>query len=119
VAPSGVLISAILVPSASAPSGTSFEVSSPGPIIPGTFSVNGDLLRDGVVIDPNFDSTYVKAGALYGVYYDGFRHIILNFGENSDFSGGAALTAGNYAFRVSISDGTSGSTTQTIHFTVN
>jgi hypothetical protein len=120
VAPSGVLISAILVPSATAPTGASFEVASPGPIIPGTLGVDGDLLRDGVVIDSAFDSQYVKAGALYGYTgaYDGHRHVILNFAENTDFSGGAALTAGDYAFRVKIGDGSGSMTSQTIHFTV-
>jgi hypothetical protein len=119
VAPSGVMISAILVPSATAPSGTSYEVPSPGPIITGTLGVDGDLLRNGVVIDPAFDTQYVKAAVLYGTYYDGQRHVILNFAENSDFSGGAALTAGDYAFRVKINDASSGATSQTIHFTVN
>jgi hypothetical protein len=119
VPPSGVLWSAIMVPSASAPSGTSFEVSSPGPIIPGMFAVSGALIRDGLVVDPNWSSTYAAASKLYAANYDGFRHVILNFAENTDFSGGAALPAGNYAFKVYINDqGLSGSTTQTIHFTV-
>jgi hypothetical protein len=118
-APSGVLIAAILVPSATAPSGTSYEVSSSGPIIPGALTVDGDLLRNGVVIDPAFDSTSVTATALYGTPYDGYRHLLFNFAENSDFSGGAALTAGNYAFRMKLSDGSGSATSQTVHFTVN
>jgi hypothetical protein len=122
-APSGVMISVILVPSATAPSGTSFEVPTSGPIIPGTVSIDGDLLRNGVVIDPAFDTLYAKAYALYPQVQpppDGFRHIILNFAENSEFSGGAALTAGDYAFRVKITDNNGvASTSQTVHFTVN
>ena len=121
VAPSGVLVSAILIPSATAPSGSSYEVATSGPIIPSALYVDGDLLRDGVVIDPAFDSTYTKALYLYpSSGAEGYRHVILNFAENSDFSGGAALIAGDYAFRVKISGGSgTGTTSQMIHFTVN
>ncbi len=120
-APSGVFVAGILVPSATAPTGSSYEVASDGPIISGELVVDGDLLRNGVVIDPAFDSTYPPAKTIYGgtVAYAGYRHMILNFAENSDFSGGAALTAGDYTFRVKISDGSGSSTSQLIHFTVN
>ncbi|HMF39206.1 MAG TPA: hypothetical protein VKQ32_00865 [Polyangia bacterium] len=120
VAPSGVLISGMLIPSANAVNGTSFEVPTAGPVIPGGSLVfDADLIRNGVVIDPYFDSTYPDVATIYGdSTLTGFRHIIVNFGENTDFSAGATLSAGNYDFRIKIS-GPGGMTSQTIHFVVN
>jgi hypothetical protein len=120
VAPSGVMISGMLIPSANAVNGTSFEVSTSGPVIAGSSLVfDADLSRNGVVIDPAFDSTYPSVGTIYGnANLTGFRHVLVNFGENDEWSGGATLAPGNYDFRIKIS-GPGGSTDQTIHFTVN
>src|SRR5262252_1230461 len=119
-APSGLLISGLLIPAAGAPNGKSYEVSTSGPVInENALFIDADLIRNGVVIDPAFDSTYPSPATLYGdASLTGFRHMIINLGENTDFSGGASLDPGNYDFTIKIT-GKAGMTSQVLHFVVN
>lgn len=124
-APSGLIVSTLLVASATAPMGVSFETpTTQAPIIDfSTLSIDADLYRDGVLIDPNFDSSYPKAAYVYDYQppFDtgsgGYRHLPLNFGENDSLSGGVALTPGNYSFVAKLSDGSNG-TSQTVSFVI-
>jgi hypothetical protein len=124
-APGGIVVSTLLVPSATAPSDYSFETPTvSGPVIViSNLEVDADLFRNGTLVDPYFDSTYLKAAYVYDyqppfdVHAGGFRHLILNWGENDSFSGGATLGPGNYSFVVKISD-FGNSTSQTISFQV-
>lgn len=119
-APSGIIITVNLVPSASAPTGVSYEEPNVGPIIQfSSLSSDGDLYIDGVLIDPNFDGTYPKAAYLYdypATQPEGLAHMFLNFGENQPWAA-KPLTAGDYRFELRLSDGVS-ETLDVVHFKV-
>jgi hypothetical protein len=121
-APSGLIISALFVPSSTAGSGVSFEVPTSGPVITGTLDMDGDLYRNGAVIDANFNFTFSKASFVYDykppfAAQGGFKHLIMNWYENNAFAAGVALTPGNYEFRLKITDYVN-ATSQSIKFVV-
>lgn len=115
--PRGFIISMNLVPSAAAPLGKSFERTAVGPVISvPTLDIDADLFIDGVLKDPTFDSIFPGASQVYGnPSIDGYANIILNFGENAAL---VSLTAGNYSFKVSISDRAGNTTEDWIRFRV-
>ena len=87
-APSGVLIMMNIVPSAGAATGSSFDFDS-GPIIANALfpmTVNGDVYRNGVLYDSEFDSMYPGyPGQNPPIAKDGPSHLLYFFGENSFF----------------------------------
>jgi hypothetical protein len=121
-APSGIIVSMNLVPSASAPVGTSFEQPDGGPVIAfDALNSAADLYIDGVLVDPYFDSSFPKADFVYGypdVSLAGFGHLLLNFGENQAFAP-TTLTAGQWELVIKLDDGGANSTLDAIHFTVH
>jgi hypothetical protein len=108
-APAGIVILLNLVPSAGAPTGSSFDFTS-GPIIPNAvfpLSVDGDLFRDGQLYDPNFDSSYGGYLAMDPpILVDGASHLPWFFGGNSAFGPPGVPAAGKYAFKLKVTDAT-------------
>jgi len=98
--PQGLAMFAMIVPSADAPTGKSFDFAS-GPILlpnPATLSIDGDLLtEDGTVIDPDFDSAYPVADV-----DTGYSHIALVFFESTEFV--PATTKGKLKWSLKLRD---------------
>jgi hypothetical protein len=118
VAPSGILISMNLVPSASAKTAKSFEQPGGGPVISfALLNIDGDLYQGTTLVDPNFDSAFPAAGAVYGdLSIGGYAHLLLNWGENQAVSPNP-LTPGSYSLQIALDDG-SNATKDVVHFVV-
>jgi len=116
-APKGFIVSMTIVPSASAPSGKSFESSAIEPVVSfNTLDIDADLYINGALVDPDFDSEFPRASLVYSdATLAGYSHLILNFGENASF---APLTTGNYDFRVKLSDKLGNFTFNAVRFKV-
>ena len=116
-APNGFVVSMTIVPSASAPSGKSFESPDVGPVVSfNTLDIDADLYINGALVDPDFDSEFPRASLVYSdATIAGYSHLIFNFGENTAF---ATLTTGNYDFRVKLSDKLGNFTFNAIRFKV-
>jgi hypothetical protein len=118
-APQGIIISMNLVPSASAPTGISFELPDGGRMILfDSLTITGHLLNGIALVDPNFGSTFPKAAFVYD--YEGgimgFGHLLLNWAENQLFSP-QPLTTGDYSFQITLDDGAN-ATYDVVHFHV-
>lgn len=99
--PLGILTAAVIVPSTNAPTGSTSDFAS-GPYIPKdlALSVDGDLYKDGAVVDPNFDSMYPTLESVQpSAAVDGWSHMTLTFGEDTSFIPG---TAGHYRLHVHV-----------------
>lgn len=116
-APNGFVVSMTIVPSASAPSGKSFEVPDIAPVVSfTTLDIDADLYIDGVLVDPDFDSQFPRAALVYSdASLAGYSHLIFNFGENTSY---APLTTGTYDFRVKLSDRLGNFTFNAVRFKV-
>jgi hypothetical protein len=105
--PSGVVIMLNIVPSAGAATGSSFDFAS-GPIMPNALFpmiVDGDVLRDGVMYDPNFDSAFPGYPAMTPpIVKDGPSHLLWFFGENSFFGPPNTPATGSYELKVTMTD---------------
>jgi hypothetical protein len=100
-APRGLVFVATLLPIAGAPVGASPDFAA-GPIIRGAIALDGDLLLDGALVDPDFDTVIPDLATLTPrPVGDGYSHIPLFFGENTAFIRGVA---GEYAFRLRVTD---------------
>lgn len=115
-APSGIIVSMSVVPSATAPSVLLPDLGTAGPSVSGSIvQIDADLYIDGVLVDADFDSNYPPAINVYPLpdggwnQVPGWSHILLNFGENQAFSSGT-LKKGEWEFRIKLS----GSTLKTI-----
>lgn len=101
----GIVFSLNLVPSANAPTGVTFEQPNGGPMIQfSTLDSDADLFVDDELVDPNFDSQFLKAGAVYGTgggkgAVEGYGHMLLNYAENQALSP-APLKAGKYRLEI-------------------
>ena len=101
--PSAVHLGYILVPTANAPTGSSFDFTS-GPIIPNNvfpISILGDVYQNGLPFELNaFNiSLPAQAGA------DGRSHFIVENWENSSFAPpGLPSLVGDYEYRLTIRD---------------
>jgi hypothetical protein len=94
-APWGLTVTGVLVPTAQAPSGSSPDFDS-GPIIDTRVIVDGDLYRNGVLVDPNFDSTIpLVSEVVTDKPFAGWSHVIVIFAESTTFVPG---DPGNYEF---------------------
>lgn len=120
-APGGIIILLNLVPSAGAPTGSSFDFAS-GPIIPNAvfpITVDGDLYRNGELYDPFFDSAYAGyPGMNPPIVVDGPSHLPWFFGENSSFGPPNTPVTGNYEFKLKITDSTGAGWNLKVPFTV-
>ena len=118
--PTGALLTVNLVPSASAPLGSSTDFTT-GPIIPNALfplQIDGDLYREGVLYDPEFDSNYPGYGAFQPpIEKDGSSHVMLWFGENSSYVPDVA-PQGSYLFKLSIVDASGAGWLLDVPFTV-
>jgi hypothetical protein len=120
--PSGVVFLVNLVPSAGAPTGSSFDFAS-GPIIPkDTFpiTIDGMFLRNGIDYDPFSDISFYGFDEINPPVEgagDGPSHYVLHFGENS-----AAVPAlppdGSYQFQIRAVDTRGNGWAMVIPFTV-
>lgn len=99
--PSALFFVLLLGPADNAPTGKTLDFAS-GPIMPmptgQLYVIDGDTLRDGVVIDPNFDSQYwpPQPGE------EGYSHIVLGFATSTDFIPAGTPVTGTYLFRVKV-----------------
>ncbi len=120
-APSGALLTINLVPVDAATLGSSPDFVS-GPVIPNALfplQVDGDLFREGVLYDGDFD------GELDGfdtwqppLLVDGASHVMLWFGENSSFKPNV-MAQGSYVFKISVLDGSGSGWEIDVPFTVS
>jgi hypothetical protein len=119
--PQGVVIMMNFVPSAGAATGSSFDFSS-GPIIANALfpvTVNGDLLRNGVLFDPDFDGSFAGFHTLTPpLPGDGASHFLWFFGETSYWAPPATPLPGSYEMRVRITDSGGAGWDMSIPFTV-
>jgi hypothetical protein len=116
----GVALLFTVVPKAGAPSGSSADFAS-GPILPNAlfpFYIDGDLYRNGVLYDGEFDAFYQGYDALSTpIEKDGPSHLLIPFGENSSYVPNVEA-AGSYVFRISIVDGSEAGWVLDVPFTV-
>jgi hypothetical protein len=108
-APGGVWVMFLLVPTNDATTGSSFEFDD-GPILPnGLFPMtsDGDLLREGQIYDPNFDSSVPGYADLTSpIAVDGASHAPFFFGGNSSWGPSGVDAAGSYVMKVVVTDAT-------------
>jgi len=120
--PSGVTIMMNIVPSEDAVTGSSFDFDS-GPIIPNALfpiAVDGDVLREGVMYDAAFDSSYPGYPAMVPpIEKDGPSHLVWFFGESSAFGPPATPATGSFEFKLVITDSTGAGWNLTVPFTVS
>jgi hypothetical protein len=120
--PSGVTIMMNIIPSAGAAVGSSVDFAS-GPIIPNALfpiAVDGDMLREGVMYDADFDSSYpVYPGMTPPIVKDGPSHLVWFFGENSSFGPENTPATGNFEFNLNITDSTGAGWNVKVPFTVH
>ncbi len=119
--PSGVFLTLNLVPTDSAPLGSSPDFAS-GPIIPNALfpvQVDGDLYRGGTLYDGYFEGDVAGFDAWQPpLLVDGSSHNMLWLAENSSW--GLDRTAqGSYEFKISIMDGSGSGWEVTVPFTVS
>jgi hypothetical protein len=117
VAPSGLLLACMLVPTAGAPTGPSPDGTTA--ILPASLwpiYVDADLAQGGVVIDPDFDSNYPAISTITPAITGDYSHLSLIFGENTQFIAG---TPGAYQWRVTVTDGAGNGYHFTIDFRVD
>jgi len=119
--PSGVTIMMNIIPSAGAATGSSVDFAS-GPIIPNALfpiAVDGDMFREGVLYDAEFDSSYPGyPGQTPPIVKDGPSHLVWFFGENSSFGPLNTPATGSFAFKLKITDSTGAGWNVTVPFTV-
>ena len=117
-APSGIILSGVMVPAMGAPTGATTDSAS-GPMIATSvfpIYVNTDVLRNLVVVDADFDGYYPTIDdALPAANLDGYSHMPLNFAENTAYLPGIS---GSYTFHVTVSDATGSGWDVTIPFTI-
>jgi hypothetical protein len=97
---------ALFVPRADAPVGRTADYAS-GPMIPDAVSplaVDLDLLRDGVVVDPDFDPMLPPAST-FDPRLEGHSHIVWNFSGGLEYMS-RALGTGTYVWRGRVTDQT-------------
>ena len=116
-----LLIAALLLASAPAAAQTRNDVmtaESPLPPPPVAEQRPYSFERHGVTIQDPWhwlrDSSYPTVDqALPGQGMQGYSHMPLNFGDNSDF---VSPIPGNYAYRIKVTDANGGTSTATIPF---
>ncbi|MBK7077485.1 MAG: hypothetical protein IPH44_34845 [Myxococcales bacterium] len=99
--PRNLVAFGVIVPSATAPSGSTADYAS-GPYIPGDLRlrVDGDLIIGGTVVDPDFDSDYPTYREIAPqLTVDGSSHLPLTFGESTMYIPG---DPGQYRLRVQL-----------------
>ncbi len=105
-APLGIMFTVNVIPGIGAISGSSVDSTS-GPILSNAlfpFFIDGDMYQEGVLYDPNFDSSYPGYNDFSPpIAVDGASHFMLWFGENSSFAVGVA-PEGSYDFKISVVD---------------
>lgn len=120
-APNGVVIMLNIVPTAGAPTGSSFDFAS-GPIMPNAIfplAVDGDVFREGVMYDQYFDSSFPGySGLTPPIVKDGASHLLWFFGEDNFFGPANTPTTGAYEFRLKITDSNNAGWNLTMPFTV-
>jgi hypothetical protein len=91
-----------IVPAADAPTGVTSDYRR-GPVVPDVrFHIDADLLLDGLVIDPEFDTFHPLLSAMEpDLDVDGWSHIPLLFGEDTRFVSGEP---GAYVLRVRVTE---------------
>jgi hypothetical protein len=121
-APMGVVFLVNLVPSAGAPTGSSFDFAS-GPIIPKNafpITISGMFLRDGIDYDPFSDIRFYGFDEINPPIDgagDGPSHYVLHFGESSA-AVPAVPAAGSYELQVRALDTRGNGWVMAIPFTV-
>ena len=102
-APRNLIAFGVIVPSATAPVGSTLDYAS-GPYLHADLRihVDGDMYYMGGVVDPDFDSDYPTYRTLNpGLTVDGSSHLPLTFGESTEFIPG---DPGTYALVVNLTD---------------
>jgi len=100
------------------------DLGTVGPSVGTSLLVDADLYIDGVLVDPDFDSTYPAAGQVYTMPdagwtqgLPGWSHILLNFGENQAFATGT-LKKGEWELRIKLTVPQLAATVDSIKFWV-
>jgi hypothetical protein len=119
-APNGIALMLTMAPNANAPVGSSVDFDS-GPIIPNQLFplfIDGNLYRNGVLYDGEFDNFYPGYNSLSTpIEKDGPSHSILLFAENSSYVPNIE-SAGSYVFRISVVDASEAGWVLDVPFTV-
>ncbi len=103
--PSAIHLGFVVVPAASAPTGSSFDFNS-GPILPNAslpIVVQGDVYHNGVLFEAGPGAFFLRLTG--DANFDGRSHFIVNLWENSLYARpGLVDLSGDYEYRVSLRD---------------
>ena len=106
-APNAIHLGYVLVPNASAPSGSSFDFAN-GPIIPRSNSpitIQGEVFLNGVLFESGPGAFGLSLTAEPNLALDGNSHFVVEQWENSSFARpGLTSLVGNYEYRLTVRD---------------
>jgi hypothetical protein len=120
---SDLILSLVMVPTADAPAGNSFDGQPGAPALPGAFALQGSLYANGSLLTSDLLQSFPTPSALHpGTSGMGSTHLVANFDLMSFTLPAVKNVPGNYGFVLSISNSSSPSqppaTQQSVQFTV-
>jgi hypothetical protein len=119
---SDLILSLVVVPTAYAPPGYTFDMPGPGgPALVGPTTLNGSLYANGSLLRSDLLQSFPNAAMLYPQTdppITGSTHLIANFDLMTFMLPGVKTVPGNYGFVLTIESGGAPATQQSAQFTI-